>query len=297
MPTRVKPASAGDGLKAVIINGDDFGFSREVNAAIVRAHREGILTSASLMTTGAARDEAASLAHENPSLDVGLHLVVCKGTSALAPAHLDGIVDSAGRFVENPVLGGMRYFFNRSIRTMLADECRAQIELHLKLIGYLNHIDGHLNFHAHPVLADILIDLAAEYRVPCLRLPREPILATLALARDNLGRKLLEAVIFKSLSARMRRKMAERGLKTTDCLFGLHQSGNLSEAYVLGVIDHLRDGVTEIYFHPAVDIGATPPSASAQREVEILTSPRVRAALEAKRVNLTTFRDLARGAI
>jgi len=287
-------AAAGARLKAVIINGDDFGLSPEVNAGIVRAHREGVLNSASLMVAAAARDAAVRAAHENPALDVGLHLVVCKGYSALAPEKLVGIVDAAGRFVENPVRGGLRYFFNRSIRDQLRDECRAQIELHMKLVGYLNHIDGHLNFHAHPVFADILADLAAEYRVPCLRLPREPVFITLGLARDHAARKLVESVIFRSLSARMRRRMEARGLKSSDWLFGLHQSGNLSESYVAGVIDRLRDGVTEIYFHPAIDIGGTPPPAAAQHEVEILTSAKIRRQLDARGVRLTTFAELAR---
>ena len=73
-------------MKRLIVNGDDFGFSREVNAGIIRAHREGILTSTSLMVAEAARDEAAALAKENPALDVGLHLVVCMGRSVLPPA-------------------------------------------------------------------------------------------------------------------------------------------------------------------------------------------------------------------
>ncbi len=288
-------AAAAARLKAAIINGDDFGFSPEVNAGIVRAHRDGVLNSASLMVAGVARDAAARAAHENPALDVGLHLVVCKGHSVLAPEKLAGVVDAAGRFVENPVLGGLRYFFNRSIRDQLRDECRAQIELHLKLIGYLNHIDGHLNFHAHPVLTDILVEMAAEYRVPCLRLPREPVFTTLALARDHAARKLVESVIFRSLSARAHRRMKARGLKSSDWLFGLHQSGNLSESYVMGVIDRLREGVTEIYFHPAADVSGTPPSPAAQLEVEILTGTKIRRRLEACGVRLTTFAELAHG--
>ncbi len=281
-------------MKAAIIGGDDFGSSAEVNAGIIRAHRDGVLRSASLMVAGRARDDAAAAAHEYPGLDVGLHLVVCKGMSVLPPAQLDGAVDAAGRFTDNPVLGGMRYFFDRRLRAVLEAECRAQIELHLKLVGYLNHIDGHLNFHVHPVLADILVCLAAEYRVPCLRLPREPVVTTLGLARDHMTRKLVEAVIFRALSMRTRRMMAERGLKSTDWLFGLHQSGHVDERYALGVVERLRDGTTEMYFHPAADAGGIPPSPEARREVEILTSPRLRDTLGRRGVRLTTFAELAR---
>lgn len=284
-PTRVS--------RSVIINGDDFGLSAEANAGIIRAHREGVLSSTSLMVAEAAHDEAARAAHELPGLDVGLHLVVCKGRSVLDPKVISPLVDSRTNFVDNPVLGGLRYFFNRSLRDKLRAECRAQIEEHLRLVGYLHHIDGHLNFHVHPVIADIMIELAAEYKVPCVRLPRESAVTTLALARDHMGRKLIESVIFRSLSRRARRLARARGIRSNDWLFGLHQSGHLSEEYILGIIGRLREGTTEIYFHPAMDVGATPPAPGAQYEVEILTSPRVRQALDSRGVHLTTYRELA----
>jgi len=295
MDTPDRPAQpAAIAGRAVIVTADDFGFSCEVNAGIVRAHREGILTATSLMVAAGARDEAAELARENLRLDVGLHLVVCRGKSVRAPQRLAGIVDAAGNLPESPVAAGMRYFFNRAIRTRLRDEIRAQIELHLKLIGRLDHIDGHLNFHVHPVIADLLIELCAEYRVPCMRLPREPVATTLALARDHATRKIVESVIFRALSRRARRKLHERGIRSTDSLFGLHQSGHLTEAYVLGVIARLPPGLTELYFHPATDVGGAPPPLEAQDEVAILTSPRVRAALTGQGIKLTSFAEIAR---
>jgi len=280
-------------MKALITNADDFGFSPEVNAGVIRGHREGILTSASLMVTGAACDAAVAVARNYPELDVGLHLVLCQGSSVLPPAELAGVVDSSGRFTNNPVRAGLSYFFNRGLRNKLRAECRAQIETHFKLVGSLNHIDGHLNLHAHPVIAHILIELAAEYHVPCIRLPREPVFTTLALARDHRTRKLVEAAIFRSLSARARRKMSKRGIRSTDWLFGLHQSGNLSADYLRGVIARLPEGTTELYFHPAADIGGLPPSPHAQLEVELLTSAELRSTLDAHGVRLTTFAELA----
>lgn len=278
----------------MIINGDDFGASPEVNAAILKGHREGLLNSASLMVAGEARDEAAAIARHYPALDVGLHAVVCRGRSVLGPERLAGLVDGDGYFVTRPVLGGLRYFFDRPVRAALEAELRAQIEAHLKLVGYLDHLDGHLNFHVHPAIADILVECATEYRIPCIRIPREPLLITLALARDHLARKLAEAMIFRALASRTRRIMAARGIRSADWLFGLHQSGNLSERYLLGVIDRLPEGVIEIYFHPAADLGRGAPLPSAQAEVELLTSPRVRRALERRAVRLITYRELAR---
>jgi hopanoid biosynthesis associated protein HpnK len=284
-------------LKAVIINGDDFGLSHETNAGILRAHRDGVLSSASLMVGGAAHAEAALIARDNPQLDVGLHVVVCRGRSVLAPERLSGLVNVERAFPGNPVRAGLRYFFDRRLISALRDECRAQVEAHLRLVGYLNHIDGHLNFHAHPVLCDILAGLAAEFKVPCLRLTREPLLTTLRLSRSSPGRKLIESLIFHLLSARMRRVMARHGLRSNDWVFGLHQSGLLTESYLLGLIPRLRAGITEIYFHPAADVGQVPPPPGAQREVELLTSARLKEALSAGGVHLTTYARLASGAV
>jgi hopanoid biosynthesis associated protein HpnK len=282
-------------LKRLIVNADDFGLSPEVNAGIMRAHRDGILRTASLMVAEPSARAAAELARDNPALDVGLHAVVCRGRSMLTASRLGTVVSASGDFMESPVAAGLRYFFDRSLRAVMTDELRAQVERHLELVGYLNHIDGHLNFHVHPLFADILVNLAVEYKVPCIRLPRERVMTTLRLRQDNAMRKIVESVIFRTLSRRTSRMMAERGLTSTDALFGLHQSGHLSEDYVVGVIDRIRDGTTELYFHPAADIGGVPPSAESQLEVEILTGARVRDAIARNGIELTTFADLAKG--
>ena len=284
-------------MKRLIVNADDFGLSAEVNAGILRAHRDGILRSASLMVAEPYARAAAELARDNPALDVGLHAVVCRGRSMLDASRLGAALRAPGEFIDSPVGAGMRYFFDRSMRAAMTDELRAQVERHLELVGYLNHIDGHLNFHVHPLFADILVKLAVEYKVPCIRLPRERVMTTLRLRQDNAARKLVESIIFRTLSRRTSRMMAERGLTSTDALFGLHQSGHLSEDYIVGVIERIRDGTTELYFHPAADIGGVPPAVEAQLEVEILTSARVREAIDRNGIELITFAELAKGKI
>lgn len=280
-------------MKLLIINGDDFGASTEVNEGILRCHRQGILTSTSMMVASKAAAAGAAAARDYPGLDVGLHLVVCMGNSVLPKARLGSLVDGANCFPANPVRAGMRYFFDRRLRGALTDEFRAQIEKHLELVGYLNHIDGHLNFHVHPYLFDILIELAVEYRVPCLRLPRERVWTTLGLSRDNGARKLVEAVIFRSLSARARRKMDALGLKGTDWLYGLHQSGNMTQGYFQALLTRLPHGVTEIYFHPVQSSAHSGPKAQGQREVDILIDPRLPGRLARADIQLTTYAALA----
>ena len=71
--------------KQLVVNADDFGFTRDVNQGIIEAHQQGILTATTLMANGDAFDDAVRLARENPNLDVGAHLVLIGGGALAAP--------------------------------------------------------------------------------------------------------------------------------------------------------------------------------------------------------------------
>jgi len=247
------------------------------------------------MVAEPAAEEAAAAARDYPQLDVGLHIAACNGRSLLPASRLRGVVDDQGRFLSSEVWAGLRYALVPGLRSKLRDEFRAQIERHLELIGYLHHLNGHHNLHLHPTLADILIDLAAEYRIPFLRLVREPLFTTLRLAPDHAARKVRDHLIFEALSARARRRMNQRGLRANDWSFGFHQTGRLTESYLLGALARLpEDSVTEFYFHPALEVdGCQPRWPSQIVETCLLTSPVVAEALRRHGIRLTTFRDLA----
>jgi hopanoid biosynthesis associated protein HpnK len=239
--------------------------------------------------------DGVARARDYPNLDVGLHLVCCNGRSVLPPHQLRGIVDDAGSFPRSEVRASLRYAFRRGVLDKLRAEFRAQFERHLSVVGYLNHVNGHHNLHLHPALIDIVLDLASEYRVPYVRLVREPVLTTLALARDHSARKLRDHVVFRWASARARRRMTSRQIGANDLTFGFHQTGRLTEGYVLGVLARLRNKtVTEFYFHPAMDpADGTQTRKKQATEVQILTGTNVRAALARFNITLTSFRELA----
>src|ERR1043165_4561730 len=114
--------------RRLIVNADDFGRSHSINQAVVRAHREGILTTASLMVNGDAAAEAVELARQNPRLGLGLHVSLVCGTSALPPGAIPGLVDAGGHFSNHPVASGIRYFFRRELGPQLEREIHAQFE-------------------------------------------------------------------------------------------------------------------------------------------------------------------------
>src|SRR6185436_17114406 len=90
------------GLRRLVVNADDFGRSASINHAVIRAYREGILTTASLMVNEPAFQEAVELARHHPRMGVGLHLTLICGHSALAPEKIPDLVDHRGQFTSNP---------------------------------------------------------------------------------------------------------------------------------------------------------------------------------------------------
>src|ERR1035437_8082645 len=97
-------------IHRLIVNADDFGLSHSANEAVIRAHRDGILTSASLMVNEPGFDEAVALAKQNPKLGVGLHLSLLCAHSALPPEKIPGLVNARGEFSNHPAGVGFCYF-------------------------------------------------------------------------------------------------------------------------------------------------------------------------------------------
>jgi hopanoid biosynthesis associated protein HpnK len=256
-----------------VVTGDDFGASREVNAAILQAHERGVLTHASLMVTGEAFDEAVEIARNAPRLSVGLHLVVLDGCSALPAAEVPELVDARGRFSNTAVSAGIRYFFRPAAREQLRREIRAQLELFRRTGLRLSHVDGHHHLHLHPVVLSCLSDLAREFAIPAVRLPREELSVALELDRGGLVSKTLWAGIFGRLRASGERKLRSAGVAFCDRVYGLLATGRIDEEYLLGLIPRIRSESVEIYSHPAAN-----PAGSA--ELAALVSPRVREAID-----------------
>jgi len=282
----------------LIVNGDDFGLSVQANAGILHAHQHGILTNTSLMIAGPAWQDAVTRAKETPSLSVGLHLTLVQGRATLPPHCTSAITDFAGNFLDNPTHAGLRYFFTPRARDQVRDECRAQIEKFLATGLPLSHVDGHLNIHMHPTVLDILIELLREYNIPAMRVSHEPLALSLALDPRAGVRKRWESFIFTRLALRAKKKLHAAGIVFPTALFGLHQSGEITESYLLRLIPQLVPGVTELYCHPAFlpcpEIQRWTPTYRRDIELDALTRRSIRNAIEEKGIMLVSYRDLPR---
>ena len=271
-------------LRRLIVNADDFGRSASINQAVRRAHREGILTSASLMVNEPGFEEAVALARENPQLGVGLHLTLLCGRSALPPASIPGLVDARQEFTRNPASAGCRYFFQRRLREQLRQEIHAQFEKFRATRLCLDHVNGHLHLHLHPTVFRILMEEAAPLGLERLRLTFDPFRLNLRLASGRLLYRGVHAVIFHWLAARAQPVMRQRGLRHTKAVFGLLQNARVDEGYVTRLLANLPPGDSELYSHPSLD--------EFKNEFDALISPRVREQVKKLGIELIRYQDL-----
>ena len=270
--------------RRLIVNADDFGLSRSVNEAVIRAHREGVLTSASLMVNENGFEEAVKLAKENPRLGVGLHLTLSHGHSTLPFEKIPGLVNSRREFSNSPVGVGMKYFFNRNLREQLRAEIRAQFEKFQATGLKLDHVNGHLHLHLHPVIFKILMEYAGEFGIKQLRLTREPFWMDVPLAGGNHLYRSTHAAIYFLLSRPARSVLRQKKIKHAQRVFGLLQNARVNEDYILKLLPILPAGDSELYSHPSLD--------EFKHEFDALVSPRLKELVNKLGIELIRYQDL-----
>jgi hopanoid biosynthesis associated protein HpnK len=268
----------------LIVNADDFGRSAAINEAVIRAHQEGILTTASLMVNEPGFEEAVALAQQNPKLGVGLHLTLLCGRSALPPARIPGLVNQCGEFTNNPAGAGFRYFFQHRLRDQLKAELAAQFEKFRATGLKLDHVNGHLHLHLHPVVFGILMEGNGQFGIERMRLTFDPFRLNLRLASGHMGYRVMHALIFHTLSRRARPVLTARGIRHTRMVFGLLQNARVDEAYVSALLPHLPCGDSELYSHPSLD--------EFKNEFDALISPGVRESVDRLGIELVRYQDL-----
>ena len=270
--------------RRLIVNADDFGRSRSINAAVIRAQREGILTTASLMVNEPASEEAVALARDNPRLGVGLHLTLVCGHSTLPGGDIPGLVNPSRQFGNQPAAAGLRYFASRRLRAQLRSELQAQFEKFRATGLPLDHVDGHLHFHLHPTVFAILIENASAWGLSHLRLTRDPFWFNARLAGGAWLSRAGHAFLFHVLAGRARPVVHRAGIKHPRVVFGLLQNARVDERYVSRLLPALPPGDSELYSHPSLD--------EFKHEFDALVSPRVKALVQEQGIRLIRYQDL-----
>ncbi|MBL8150069.1 MAG: ChbG/HpnK family deacetylase, partial [Blastocatellia bacterium] len=190
-----------------------------------------------------------------------------------------------------PFITGLRYYFLEAAKEELQKEIFAQFDKFFSSGLKISHIDGHLHMHMHPTVFSILIEAATKYGVKHIRLPREPLIHTLKLRRRNLFNKLLWWTVFHLLSKSAVSRIEGRGFITPKTVYGLLESGAMTEDFVLGLLQQISSVTTELYCHPELYTPETE-NRLGEEEMMALLSSKVKKLLQERNIHLGTYADL-----
>ena len=274
-------------MKRLIINADDLGFAPGVNRGILECHRAGSVTSASMMVNTPAFDEAAALARDTPTLDVGLHFNLLSGSPLTDVPTLAN--PRTGQFHSLAELA-RRAFAGRVAADDVRRECSAQLQALLHAGIAPTHIDSHRHTHALPGILKPVLQCASDVGVRFVRRPLDRLVMTDPIASAKMS--ILHAAW----------RLAVRGLTRAELRFvddapafrGIALQGAVDlHSRLMALLDALPNGTTELMLHPGYDdsilAAQDPYRAEREREVAVLISAAVQSRLSRGDFELVNF--------
>jgi hopanoid biosynthesis associated protein HpnK len=277
-------------VRRLIVTADDFGAAEAVNDAVEHAHRNGILTAASLMVSGSHAADAVRRARGMPNLRVGLHLVLVEGKPVLPAEAVPDLVDQRGFFRTDMARAGAAMFFVARVRRQLEAEIEAQFAAFEATGLALDHVNAHKHFHLHPTIAALMVRFARRHGARGARVPLEPQKVLRKIEKTGLsGTVALTQPFAKALRSRFRRA----GIAAPDQVFGLAWSGAMRASRLVGILSNLPRGLTEIYMHPATGgtFQGAVPGYEYRAELAALIDPRMPGLIASGDIHLGGFSD------
>lgn len=263
-------------MAGLVVNADDYGLTRGISRAILRAHRAGIVTATSAIPVAPAFAATAPWLDDLPELSVGLHLAaVGEDPPLLSATEVPSLVGRHGRFTLSSVRLVPRLAAGRVDPGDLEREFTAQYEAFCATGRRPTHLDTHHNLHLWPMVGDVVTRLAERWSVPAVRVPWSR-------ARTPTG------VGVRHFARSLRRRVDVRTRWCPDGYYGIDESGRLDEGSLLALLARLpadAGPTIEIAVHPGEaddpDLARYPwPGARRDAELDALTSPAVIDALK-----------------
>ncbi len=258
----------------LIINADDFGLTSGVNRAIAELHQANALTSATLMATGSAFEDAVAIARSQPTLGVGCHIVLTDGSPVSPPHTIPTLIGADGQNFRPSLLDFVQALLRGIIRPEdIERESLAQIQKLQRAGIQVTHVDTHKHTHLFPGVSRPLLNVLERTGIPAIRNPFEP---TFARRLDHAGikRRLQLALLnclrpaFVQLS-----QLRAANIVTTDGTMGVSATGNLTSSTLSQILDALHPaGTFELVCHPGyndADLDRIPTRLRSHREIEM----------------------------
>ncbi len=266
-------------MKRLIVNSDDYGRSPDISRGIREAHLRGVVTSTTCMmnipTTAA---DVAIAVKETPTLQMGVHLVLTMGKPIGSRAETSSLTDENGNFFKYTP-------FIEHLSSLDLDEVKAEWRRQVKaFVQAAGRKPTHLDSHHHscyfsPELFRLMLELAKEYGC-AIRFPfTEPVMAEVA-----------------ETSKKVPSLLKEFNPPRPDRFISDFYDEGATKEHLLNILKDLGEGTSEIMCHPGhVDEAFVKESVynrQRERELQILTDPSIREAIQANRIELINFADL-----
>jgi hopanoid biosynthesis associated protein HpnK len=286
-------------VRRLIINADDFGFTSGVNRAIVEAHKDGVVTSATLMANGQAFSEVVQLVNGLPELSIGCHIVLIDGEPVLQAEKISSLTQAA-RFRDGLKGFGVRALTGRFNATHIMAEATAQIQKIQSAGLTVSHFDTHKHTHLFPAVLRPLLRAAADCGLRAVRNPfgpRFPMRSAQLLARPNLWTRHAEVRILRTFAVKFREAVEHEGFVAPDGTLGIEVTGTLDETLFTAIASSIPDGTWEFVCHPGyndpeLQSAKTRLRESREIELRVLTLPGARGILEKQGVQLISYHEL-----
>ena len=269
----------------LVVNADDLGLHPAIDGGILRAHQEGIVSSASLLVTGRMAADAVARARAQ-RLALGVHLCLTSRLSPALPAREVASIEPGGAFYPSWAQLVLAWARGGIRMGEVERELRAQLHRARELGASADHLDGHQHVHLLPGIAEVVRRIADEEGLP-VRWPRERA-SRQWLHAPPAG---LKSALLSGLAIAHRRK-PRRIVRA----WGAFSSGRLDEGHLLEIVDGLDDGDHELICHPGEPPGAVPEDPEWRygwsTELAALCSRRVLERVRARGIQLTTYGQL-----
>ena len=264
------------------MNADGFGHSTPEDQGILRAHRDGILSSTNVLGNMEAPADTLRPLFELPRLGVGIQLNLVAGAPVAGAGRVPSLVSEAGVFHATPKDVVLAWAKAR----LREDDLQTEFDAQVTRLRDHGVAPDHLSVRHHlgflPAVALAAENVARRHRIEGLRVSVE--MPTLAWFTEV--PKGLRTAAIASLSWFARRRLGT--LRHGPQSWGYFESGRLDEIRILEILGRLQAGNHELFCHPRLD--EDPPGK--RSELGALTSARVAAAIANRGIEICRWRDL-----
>jgi len=296
-------------VRRLIVNADDFGMTAGINRAIVEGCEGGIITSATLMATSSAFDDAVGRARvlqaRVPRFSIGCHVVLLDGMPLSHPERVSTLLEPRRNDGAQEFRAKLSGFARSALSgTLNPEEIEAEADAQLSRIQAtgleLSHFDCHKHAHMFPAVLKPLLRAAKSRGIRAVRNPFGrlfPLPFGRLLRSPRLWTRLAQMNVLRSFATSFRNEVNKHGLRTPDGSVGVLVTGELDPSYFTCIADGLPEGTWEFVCHPGyndadLDHIRTRLRQSREQELAMLTSLEAKAALQRRGIELISYQDL-----